>query len=156
MTTDNRSRIISGEMVDGGGRVKHFNVGPYRCVRLSCSTFLIFWTTSMFNIILCTKLLGTVPSFTIKCIYSLKLLKNRQPALHNSMVLESSLNNLPPTFHLLRNSVNTKSTLFENTRRSPQSSYPKDQLTAVGLPKHSELTFLYLSTYKYVRHSEKI
>ena len=29
MTTDNRSRIISGEMVDGGGRVKHFNVRLY-------------------------------------------------------------------------------------------------------------------------------
>ena len=88
-------------------------------VRLFCSTFLFFPTTLMLNFILCTKLPGTVPSFTVKCIYSLKLLKNRLPALHNSMVLESSLNNLPPTFHLLRNSVNTKSTLFANTRRSP-------------------------------------
>ena len=26
----------------------------------------------------------------------------------------------------------------------------------VGAPKHSELTFLYLYTYKYVHHSEKV
>ena len=40
MTTDNRSRIISGEMVDGGGRVKHFNVRPY--TRTSVLLYLSF------------------------------------------------------------------------------------------------------------------
>ena len=41
MTTNNRSRIISGEMVDGGGRVKHFNVRLYtRTSVLFISSFL--------------------------------------------------------------------------------------------------------------------
>ena len=83
-------------------------------VRLSCSTFPIFPTTLIFNFILCTKLLGTVPSFTVRCMYSLKLVKNRQFTLHDSMVLGSSLNNLLPTFYLLQNWVNTESNLFAN------------------------------------------
>ena len=29
MTNNNRNRIIQSETVDGGGRVKHFNVRPY-------------------------------------------------------------------------------------------------------------------------------
>ena len=76
-----------------GGRVKHFNVGPYRCVRLSCSTFLIFSTTSMFNLILFIKLLGTVPSFTVRCIHALKLLKNRLPACLAPFYVSGKLHN---------------------------------------------------------------
>ena len=72
------------------------------------------YMTSMFNFILFTKLIGTVPRFTIRHIYSLKLLKNSQSALHDCIVLGSSINNLLPTFYLLQNWVNTESNLFAN------------------------------------------
>ena len=89
----------------GSPKVKHWIMGAESStstsghihVRLSCSTFLFFPTTLMFNFILCTKLIGTVPSFTVRCIYLLKLLKNRQPAQHDSMILESSLKEAPWT-----------------------------------------------------------
>ena len=104
-------------------------------VRLSCSSFLSFLTTSMFNFILFTKLIGTVPRFTIRHIYSLKLLKNSQSALHDSIVLGSSINNLLPTFYLLQNWVNTESNLFANMNLF--SSWNYSRLTIVLITKTS-------------------
>ncbi|PAV23011.1 hypothetical protein PNOK_0007800 [Pyrrhoderma noxium] len=51
MTNNNLNRIIYDKTLDCGGRVKHFNVRPYT---------------------------RTVPSFTVRCMYSLEPVKNRQ------------------------------------------------------------------------------
>ena len=127
----------------GSPKVKHWIVGAESTtsmldhihVRLSCSTYLFFLTTLVFNFIFCTKLLGTVASFTVRHIYSLKLLKNRLLALHDSMVLGSSLNNLPQIFHLLRSSVNTESNLIANMKLF--SNWKYSRLTIVLTTKRS-------------------
>ena len=127
----------------GSPKVKHWIVGAESStstsghihVCLSCSTFPIFPTTLIFNFILCTKLLGTVAGFTVRCMYSLEPVKNRQSVLHDSMFLESFLNNLLPNFYLLQHWINTESNLFANMNLF--SSWKYSRLTIVLITKIS-------------------
>ena len=120
MTTNNRSRIISGEMVDGGGRVKHFNVRPY--TRTSV-LFIFSYPPNHIDVLFHTlyKITRNRAEFHYEVHTRVETAKKIDclPALHHSTFLESSIINLPPIFHLLRNSVNTESNLSANTRHSP-------------------------------------